>query len=197
MANDVPDRMEHRRSSSRNRDQFTGTPGPSFQQDGRSVDEDGEGDLRFRLMEKKTSEENKERMNADPNYVPQGRYYYEVFQFLDFMVIDYYSTLISSTTIVKGFIAEDEASSIVEMAEVITIQTCTRAETMEEADFVAIIAAEMVVVTSASHSADHTEAVSFFNVVFLVSSFHVYQRSTLIQIFTYLLVLAETRIAFP
>lgn len=81
LAVDLPDkefRMEHGRSSSRSRDPFTGTQGPSFQQDGRSVDGDGEGDLRFRLMEKKSSEENKERMNADPNYVPQGRYYYEV-----------------------------------------------------------------------------------------------------------------------
>jgi len=29
-------------------------------------------------MEKKNNEDIKERMNADPNFVPQGRYYYEV-----------------------------------------------------------------------------------------------------------------------
>lgn len=39
---------------------------------------DSESDLRYRLMEKKNNEDIKERMNADPNFVPQGRYYYEV-----------------------------------------------------------------------------------------------------------------------
>ncbi|XP_046437767.1 uncharacterized protein LOC124188874 [Daphnia pulex] len=78
LAADLPDRLEHQqRSPSRSHDPFAGTSGSSFQQDSRSVDGDGEGDLRFRLMEKKSSEENKERMNADPNFVPQGRYYYE------------------------------------------------------------------------------------------------------------------------
>lgn len=78
LAADLPDRMEHQRSPSRIHDPFAGTSGSSFQQDTRSVEGECEGDLRFRLMEKKSSEENKERMIADPNYVPQGRYYYEV-----------------------------------------------------------------------------------------------------------------------
>lgn len=78
LAADFPDRMERvQRSPSRSHDPFTGASGSSYQQDNRSNDGDGEGDLRFRLLEKKSSEENKERMNADPNYVPQGRYYYE------------------------------------------------------------------------------------------------------------------------
>ena len=89
MAADVPDRLEHQqRSPSRNHDPFAGASGSTFQQDSRSVDEDGEGDLRFRLMEKKSSEENKERMNADPNFVPQGRYYYEVNQMMIFFLSD-------------------------------------------------------------------------------------------------------------
>lgn len=77
LAVDLPERMEHQRSPSRSHDPFiAGTS--SFQQETSCIDGDGEGDLRFRLMEKKSSEENKERMIADPNYVPQGRYYYEV-----------------------------------------------------------------------------------------------------------------------
>ena len=87
------ERLDHQRQSSppsRIRgggdvSSFSGPPQQSFQsqsQEGRSVDGDSEGDLRFRLMEKKSSEEMKERMNADPNYVPQGRYYYEVVQTL-------------------------------------------------------------------------------------------------------------------
>lgn len=55
-----------------------GMSGSSFQHETRTAEGEGEGDLRYRLMEKKSSEENKERMIADPNYVPQGRYYYEV-----------------------------------------------------------------------------------------------------------------------
>lgn len=70
--------------SPRSRDAYAGSSGfqqqdqQQQQQDTRSMDGDSEGDLRFRLMEKKSSEETKERMNADPNFVPQGRYYYEV-----------------------------------------------------------------------------------------------------------------------
>jgi len=41
------------------------------------IEGDNESDLRYRLMEKKNNEDMKERMNADPNFVPQGRYYYE------------------------------------------------------------------------------------------------------------------------
>lgn len=78
LAVDLPERMERDRSPSRIHDSFAGTSGPPFQQETRSVEGEGEGDLRFRLMEKKSSEENKERMMADPNFVPQGRYYYEV-----------------------------------------------------------------------------------------------------------------------
>ena len=47
---------------------------------------DTESDLRYRLIEKKNSEDVKERIKNDPNFVPQGSYYYEV---------DYYKLLIT------------------------------------------------------------------------------------------------------
>lgn len=106
LAADFPDRMERQqRPPSRSHDPFTGASGSSYQQDNRSMDGDGEGDLRFRLMEKKSSEENKERMNADPNFVPQGRYYYEVILMRTIsLYISLYRLhcLINSTIIVKG-----------------------------------------------------------------------------------------------
>lgn len=78
LAHDMPERMELS-PATRSRESFPGSSGFQQQQhDGRSVDGESEGDLRFRLMEKKTSDEIKERMNTDPNFVPQGRYYYEV-----------------------------------------------------------------------------------------------------------------------
>jgi len=51
--------------------------GPSVGFHNYQIEGDSESDLRYRLMEKKNNEDIKERMNADPNFVPQGRYYYE------------------------------------------------------------------------------------------------------------------------
>lgn len=79
LAHDVPDRMDVELSPvQRSRDSYSGPSGFQQQQDARSMDGDSEGDLRFRLMEKKTNDEIKDRMSTDPNFVPQGRYYYEV-----------------------------------------------------------------------------------------------------------------------
>lgn len=78
LAHDVPDRMDVELSPvQRSRDSYSGPSGFQQQQDARSMDGDSEGDLRFRLMEKKTNDEIKDRMSTDPNFVPQGRYYYE------------------------------------------------------------------------------------------------------------------------
>lgn len=79
LAHDVPDRMDVELSPvQRSRDSYSGPSGFQQQQDARSMDGDSEGDLRFRLLEKKTNDEIKDRMSTDPNFVPQGRYYYEV-----------------------------------------------------------------------------------------------------------------------
>ena len=80
LAVDLPDnRAEQPMPHPRSHDSYMGMASGGFQQESRSSEGgEGEGDLRFRLMEKKSSEENKERMIADPNFVPQGRYYYEV-----------------------------------------------------------------------------------------------------------------------
>jgi hypothetical protein len=54
------------------------TAAPVAFQNNYQMESEGDADLRHRLMEKKISSEDvKERMNADPNFVPQGRYYFE------------------------------------------------------------------------------------------------------------------------
>lgn len=83
MAPDLADRNEDQ--GSRNRESFSASV-PQFHQDVRPVEGDGEGDLRFRLIEKKSSEENKERLNTDLNYAPQGRYYNEVYNITELFI---------------------------------------------------------------------------------------------------------------
>lgn len=74
LADDVQERTEP--PPSQERDSYSGQQNYPGTPDERSGETDGEGDLRYRLMEKK-SEENRDRISTDPNFVPQGRYYYE------------------------------------------------------------------------------------------------------------------------
>lgn len=68
LAEDTQDRAD-----SQPKDSFSGQ---QSYQDARSGETESESDLRYRLMEKK-NEENRDRASTDPNFVPQGRYYYE------------------------------------------------------------------------------------------------------------------------
>lgn len=75
LADDVQERTEL--PSSQQRESYSGQQTYQATPDERPNETEGEGDLRYRLMEKK-NEENRDRISADPNFVPQGRYYYEV-----------------------------------------------------------------------------------------------------------------------
>ena len=87
--------------------QGSASPLPSSFLDNRQPKGDSESDLRLRLMERKNNEEFKERVNNDPNYVPQGRYYYEVRITLHVLLASVYSFLFllsCSTTTGSGSI---------------------------------------------------------------------------------------------